>query len=120
MRDIPFVDAHVHLWALARIRYPWLTPPFSGDGPNGSVEAIARDYLPADYRVDAAGWSVAGYVHVDAGAEGSQALDETAWLSGLDGGPGGIVAFAALDDRKSCGCSPPAPSTARFAASDTS
>lgn len=98
MRDIPFVDAHVHLWDLAHIRYPWLTPPFAGDGPNGSVEAIARTYLPGDYRADAAGWNVAGYVHVDAGADAAQALDETEWLSRLDGGPNGIVAFAALDD----------------------
>lgn len=100
MRDIPFVDAHVHLWDLDRIRYPWLTPPFADDGPNGSVQAIASTYLPADYRADAAGWNVAGYVHVDAGADASQALDETEWLSALHRGPNCIVAFAALDDPK--------------------
>lgn len=98
MRDIPFVDAHVHLWDLSHIRYGWLTAPFSEDGPNGSVEAIATTYLPADYRAESANWTVAGYVHVDAGADASQALDETRWLSALDGGPDGIVAFAALDD----------------------
>jgi len=48
MHDLPFVDAHVHLWDLKRIHYPWLTPPFGSDGPNGSVEAIARDYLLDD------------------------------------------------------------------------
>lgn len=98
MRDIPLVDAHVHLWDLDRIRYPWLSPPFGDDGPNGSVEAIARTYLPADYRADAAGWTVAGYVHVDAGADPAHALAETEWLEGLDDGPAGIIAFAALDD----------------------
>ena len=41
-RDLPFIDAHVHLWDLDRIAYPWLTPPFAVDGPNGSVEPIAR------------------------------------------------------------------------------
>lgn len=97
MRIIPFVDAHVHHWDLSGIRYPWLTPPFS-DGPNGSVAAIAEDYLPADYRAEAAGWTVAGYVHVDAGADPREALDETQWLSRLDAGPNAIVAFAALDD----------------------
>lgn len=98
LRAVPFVDAHVHLWDLARLRYAWLTPPFSPDGPNGDVSPIASTYLPADYAREAANWNVAGYVHVDAGADPSQALDETRWLEGLDGGPAGIVAFAALDD----------------------
>ena len=101
MHDIPFVDAHVHLWDLARISYPWLTPPFADDGPNGSVEAIAKTYLLDDYLADASGWNVAAIVHVDAGAAASAALDETRWLqdmSGTRGMPNGIVAFAALDD----------------------
>lgn len=101
MRDIPFVDAHVHLWDLERISYPWLTPPFSDDGPNGSVEPIASNYLLDDYLADAAGWNVAGIVHVDAGAAASAALNETRWLQAMAderGMPNGIVAFAALDD----------------------
>ena len=98
---IPFVDAHVHLWDLERLRYPWLTPPYADDGPNGSVEAIARTYLPADYRAEMARWNVVGAVHVDAGAHPGDALAETEWLSGLaeaEGLPSGIAAFAALDD----------------------
>ena len=97
----PFVDAHVHLWDLGRLRYPWLMPPFAADGPNGSVEGIARTYLPADYRAEMARWNVVGAVHVDAGAHPGDALAETEWLSALadaDGLPSGIVAFAALDD----------------------
>lgn len=99
MRDIPFVDAHIHLWDLSRIKYPWLTPPFSDDGPNGSVEPIARNYLVEDYRADASGWSVVGAVHVDAGADPSMALAETEWLEEVansNGLPNGIVAFAPL------------------------
>lgn len=99
MRDVPFVDAHIHLWDLTRIRYPWLTPPFSDDGPNGSVEPIARNYLVKDYRADAANWNLAGAVHVDAGADAAKALAETEWLEGVadaNGLPTGIVAFAAL------------------------
>lgn len=98
---IPFVDAHIHLWDLGRLRYPWLTPPFADDGPNGSVEAIARTYLPADYRAEMARWNVVGAVHVDAGAHPADALAETEWLEGLadaHGLPDAIVAFAALDD----------------------
>ena len=101
MGDIPFVDAHVHMWDLSRIHYPWLSPPFSDDGPNGSVEPIARDYLLDDYLRDAKNWDVRGMVHVDAGADASAALDETAWLQDMAdkrGRPNAIVAFAALDD----------------------
>lgn len=101
MRDIPFVDAHVHLWDLDRIHYPWLSPPFSDDGPNGSVEPIARTYQLDDYLADAANWDVRGIVHIDAGAEPTAALTETLWLQSLAdarGMPNAIVAFAALDD----------------------
>ena len=101
MRGIPFVDAHVHLWDLERISYPWLSPPFSDDGPNGSVEPIAKTYLLDDYLADAEGWDVRGIVHVDAGADASAALAETEWLQGIAderGMPNAIVAFAALDD----------------------
>lgn len=101
MTAIPFVDAHVHFWQLNRLRYPWLTPPFDDNGPNGSVAPIAHDYLPDDYRADAARWTIAGAVHVDAGADPRDAIAETVWLEGLadeTGLPSAIVAFAALDD----------------------
>lgn len=101
MSEIPFVDAHIHLWDLSRIRYDWLTPPFSDEGPNGSVEAIAHDYGVADYRADLARWNVVGAVHVDAGAAAESAIEETEWLEGLaekEGLPTGFVAFAALND----------------------
>ena len=96
-----FVDAHVHLWQLAQLRYPWLTPPFADDGPNGSVTAIATDYTLDDYLADAGGYRVEKIVHIDAGAHGDDALAETEWLQSLanDGGkPNAIVAFAALND----------------------
>jgi predicted TIM-barrel fold metal-dependent hydrolase len=98
---LPFVDAHVHLWDLAHLRYAWLSPPFSDSGPNGSVEPIARTYLLDDYLADAAGWDVRGIVHIDAGAHADDALAETDWLQGIAdecGMPNAIVAFAALDD----------------------
>ena len=100
-RRLPFIDAHVHLWDLDAIAYPWLMPPFADDGPNGSVEAIAATYLLDDYLADAAKWNVIGLVHVDAGADAAHALDETRWLQDMAderGMPSAIVAFAALDD----------------------
>jgi predicted TIM-barrel fold metal-dependent hydrolase len=101
MKDIPFVDAHVHFWDLAHLHYDWLTPPFSDSGPNGNVAAIAQTYLPRDYLIDAADWAVAGIVHVDAGAAPDEALAETEWLerqAGATGLPTGIIAFADLAD----------------------
>lgn len=95
-----FVDAHVHLWQLTRLRYPWLMPPFADDGPNGSVEAIAKDYTLADYFADASGYPMEKLVHIDAGAHPDDALAETKWLQSLaaeTGHPDAIVAFAALD-----------------------
>ena len=99
MQRVPFIDAHVHLWDLGRIRYPWLRPPFDDSGPNGSVEAIAANYLLDDYKRESAAWNVAGIVHVDAGADADEALAETDWLQATadaEGMPNGIVAFAPL------------------------
>jgi predicted TIM-barrel fold metal-dependent hydrolase len=99
----PFIDAHVHLWDLSHIRYPWLMPPFAEDGPNGSVEPIAKDYGLDNYLADARGWDVRGIVHVDAGADPADALKESDWLQAMAdarGMPNAIVAFAALDDPK--------------------
>ncbi len=100
MTAIPFVDAHIHLWDLKRLSYPWLTAPFSADGLSGSVEAIAVDYGVEAYRADAARWTLAGAVHVDAGAHPGDADSETEWLESLaetQGLPTAIVAFAALN-----------------------
>ena len=101
MRDLPFIDAHVHLWDLARDHYAWLSPPFSDAGPNGNTEGIARNQLLDDYLAEAAGWNVVGIVHLDAGA--ANPLAETDWLQNMAdadarGMPNGIVANAALDD----------------------
>lgn len=98
---LPFIDAHVHLWDLAEIRYPWLTAPFADETPNGSVEAIAHDYGLDDYLSDAGQWQIRGIVHIEAGADPADALRETDWLEAMAlsrGMPNAIVAFAALDD----------------------
>jgi predicted TIM-barrel fold metal-dependent hydrolase len=99
--QLPFIDAHVHLWDLDRIRYAWLMPPFSDGGPNGNVAPIAKTYLLDDYRRESANWNVVAMVHVEAGADPAQSLAETDWLQSVAdarGAPNGLVAFAALDD----------------------
>jgi len=95
-----FVDAHLHLWDLQQIRHPWLEPPFSDHGINGNVAAIADNYLLDDYLRDSKGWNMAGIVHVEAGADPVQALDETRWLEqhlNRCGLAFALVGFAALD-----------------------
>ena len=97
----PLVDPHVHLWDLGQIAYPWLTAPFSEDGPAGSVAAIAKTYLLDDYLADAEDFVIGKIVHIDAGARADCALQETRWLQAMAdqrGHPDAIVAFAALND----------------------
>lgn len=97
------VDAHMHLWDLSRIRYPWLTPPLPV-GITGDVSPIARDYSLDDYLRDAAdpdsGVRVTKIVHVEAGANPADSLAETRWLQDMAdrrGFPQAIVAHAELE-----------------------
>ena len=76
------VDAHHHLWDLARLPYPWLrleAPP----RPFGDHSPIKRDYLPADYRRDTRGIGIAASVHVEAASGATDPAAETAWLEDL-------------------------------------
>ncbi|MFI5693825.1 amidohydrolase family protein [Kribbella sp. NPDC051586] len=70
------VDAHVHLWDLDVLPYPWLDDPGS--------EPLRANYLPDDLRADSSGLDLAATVHVQ--AEMSHELDpvaETSWLAKL-------------------------------------
>ena len=100
-QGLDVVDAHMHLWDLQRIRYPWLTPPLPV-GITGDVSPIARDYLLDNYLDDAARGEVRvrKIVHIEAGALPADALAETHWLQGLAdarGYPQAIVAHAELE-----------------------
>ncbi|WP_242123346.1 amidohydrolase family protein [Sphingobium sp. Sx8-8] len=88
-----FVDAHLHLWDRARLRYPWL----KGE----DKAAIASTYLIADYREETAAWNVAAAVHVEAGAHAGDAEAETDWLNAAadqEGLLAGLVVQVALND----------------------
>jgi predicted TIM-barrel fold metal-dependent hydrolase len=94
----PIVDAHIHLWDLSLRRHPWLDP--SDAHPLGDLGPIRRDYLPPDYRADAAGQNVVAAVHVEAGWDPATPLEETRWLESLDkpdGVPNRYVAAVALE-----------------------
>src|SRR5262249_19242077 len=91
-------DTPPHLWALGRGHYPWLehAPIATHFGDYG---AICRDYLPADYRADTAGFDVVKSVHVQAEWDERDPVAETRFLEGQaasHGVPDAIVAFAEL------------------------
>ena len=95
-RTEPLIDTHFHLWDLATLRRPWLDGP-SGDG----LDALKRDWLPADYADLALPLGVTAAVHVETNPTPADALAETLWLARVlpdIGIPVAIVAFAAMSE----------------------
>ena len=62
----PIVDAHHHFWDLSLGKHPWLCREPWIHMRYGDYSSIRRDYLPADYFVDAAGFKVVKTVYVEA------------------------------------------------------
>ena len=96
---VTLIDAHHHLWEIGRNKHPGLRGErhdfFMGDN-----SAIRRDYLPDDYRRDAAGHNVLTTVHCEAEWERDDQLGETRWVTAMHerhGLPGAIVAHAWFD-----------------------
>ena len=89
--DGPIIDAHHHLWDFGLGRHPWLAPQASERGGLGDLASLRRDYLPDDYRRDAAGQNVVATVHVEASWNDDDCVGETRWLETLDQG-GGVAA----------------------------
>jgi predicted TIM-barrel fold metal-dependent hydrolase len=97
--DVPIVDAHHHLWQLSSgpLYYPWLQDPQPHDFFLGDYASLKHDYLPPDYRRDAAGHNVVQTVHVEAECRRDQQVAETRWLTDVNaryGMPNAIVAHA--------------------------
>ena len=70
------IDTHVQHWDLDRFRYPRMD--------DSAFDDLRKDYLPADYRADAAEAAVEGWVHIQ--AEVDHRLDpvaETEWVRSL-------------------------------------
>ncbi|WP_159998089.1 amidohydrolase [Roseomonas sp. 18066] len=91
----PMVDAHQHFWEPARGRNPWLAPGARVAFRYGDYAAIKRDYLPDDYRRDAAGHDVAETVYVETEWDPEDGLGETRYAEALHarhGWPNAIVA----------------------------
>jgi predicted TIM-barrel fold metal-dependent hydrolase len=101
MDDLAIVDAHHHLWDLARNRYPWLSDAPKHSDFLGDYSALRRDYLPEHYRRDAAGFKVVKTVHVEAEMDRARQVEETAWLTEIHasfGMPNAIVGHVWFTD----------------------
>ncbi len=97
---LAIVDTHYHFQDLSLNYYAWLCddrpPPVEGD-----LTPLRRNYLPADYAADAAGFTITRQVHIQNGWNPADPVGETRWLRHLAetaGKPDAIVAFADLSD----------------------
>jgi predicted TIM-barrel fold metal-dependent hydrolase len=98
--NLPIVDAHQHFWDLSLGKHPWLRdeppPPFR----YGDTRPLRRDYLPANYRLDAKGHQIVGTVYVETEWDPSDPVGETRWVEALaarEGLPTAVVAQTWLD-----------------------
>jgi len=92
---VTLIDAHHHLWDLSMKKHPNRVSGVRHDFFMGDDSAINRDYLPADYRRDAAGHNVLTTVHCEAEWARDDQLVETRWVTAMHeryGIPGAIVA----------------------------
>lgn len=91
--DLPFIDAHHHLWDLRACHYPWLmargVKRFFGD-----PAPIQRNYLPEDFLGESSRYRPAKSVHIQVGVAPGDEVAETAWLQAQAPCPTAIVAAA--------------------------
>ncbi|HYL24085.1 MAG TPA: amidohydrolase family protein [Burkholderiales bacterium] len=94
----------MHFWDPRTHYYPWLCDPEPIKFRYGDYRALRRRYLPADYRADAARWSVQRTVYIEAEWDPRDPAGEMEFIAGLraqDGLPTVAVAQAWLD-REDC------------------
>jgi predicted TIM-barrel fold metal-dependent hydrolase len=94
------IDAHQHFWNLDQNYLPWLKdePPIRFR--YGDYSSLKRNYLPAHYRGDSAGFEVVGTVFVETEWDPTDPEGEVAWVEKLqraEGLPSVMVAQAWLD-----------------------
>jgi predicted TIM-barrel fold metal-dependent hydrolase len=91
------VDAHHHLWDLRANYYPWLADQPEANFFLGDYAPLKRNYMPADYRADAAALPVVKTVHCEAEWDRNDQVGETRWLCDVHarfGMPHAVVAHA--------------------------
>ena len=64
--DLPVIDAHHHIWDLHANLHPWLRDEPPPAFRYGDSRPLRRNYLPADYRRDAAGQQIVATVYMEA------------------------------------------------------
>ena len=80
---IPIVDAHQHFWDLDRNYYPWLCDAEPIAFRYGDYRVLRRNYLPADYRSDSAGFRIVKTVHMEAEWHRADPVAETRWIEAI-------------------------------------
>ncbi len=96
----PVVDAHQHFWDLSLGKHPWLAPEARHPFRYGDTSALKRNYLPPDYRRDAARQNVVRTVYVETEWDPADPSGEVRWVEGIAeryGVPNAVVAQAWLD-----------------------
>jgi predicted TIM-barrel fold metal-dependent hydrolase len=81
-------------------QHPWLCGGEEKEFFMGDYAPLKRNYLPEDYRPDAAGHNVLTTVHCEAEWDRADQVGETRWISAIhreNGFPGAIVAHAWFD-----------------------
>ncbi len=94
------IDAHHHVWDPRRNYHPWLNDEPPIPFRYGDYSSIRGPYLPADYRADAAPWTIAASVYVETEwnpADPSGEMDYVATLIANQGLPTVAVGQAWLD-----------------------
>src|SRR5258707_8397915 len=92
---VTLIDAHHHLWDLSKKKHPNLLGSPRHDFFMGDNTSIRRNYLPEDYRRDAADHNVITTVHCEAEWDRDDQIGETKWVSAINeqhGFPAAIVA----------------------------
>lgn len=100
MVKLSIVDAHHHIWDLARNYHPWLRDELMIPFRYGDYSAIRQNYMPQDFRRDAARYDLAGSVYVEAEWDHRDPIGETRWVHAVaaeHGLPTAVVAQAWLD-----------------------
>ena len=80
--QLAIVDAHIHLWDLQALSYPWLTTRYDHGAPFAPYHAICRNYLIPDLQQDAANLRLTKAVHINAAVGHPDPVEETAWVQG--------------------------------------